>query len=166
MRPLLALLAVLVGGSCGRGNQHRVVPPPVDPSVMLLPFEAKTDRGVRWYRDGSGDLPFTIHDTDTNEIPNKLIRHFDLKRWHQRPTDKSGHPTSFQEGWVRFSGGGLVQFDDQGRVIQNESLTWHGEWRDDAGNVIAYHLSAGRRPGSFRGNVVGYATYTPNQLLH
>lgn len=164
-RLLLALLAVLVGSSCGRGNPPRVaVPPPVDQSVMLLPVEAKTDRGLQWHRDGSGDLPFSIDDADPDELTNQLIRHFELQGWRQRLTGKSGQPTSFQEGWVHFSGGGVVPVDDQGRVIRNESLTWHGEWQDDAGNVIAYHLSASRRPGSPRGNALGYATYTPSQV--
>ena len=102
-RLLLVLLAVLVGSSCGTGNQPRVaVPPPVDQSAMLLPVGAKTDRGLQWYRDGSGDLPFTIDDADPDELTNQLIRHFELQGWQQRPTGRSARPTSFQEGWVHF----------------------------------------------------------------
>jgi len=63
--------------------------------------------------------------------------------------------------WESFHEGGIIQLDEKGRTVSNEPRSWHGEWQDPHGNMVAYHLNAGGKTNMKRRHVVGYATYTP-----
>ena len=149
-----AMAVVLMGGSCAS--------PPQGAGLLWLPPGAATDRGAQDYKDGSSDLPFTLGNVQPEEFSTQLAAHFAGRGWHSRVPRLDVYPPSTSTGWRPFPGGGLILTDAHGQPLPPyESLQWHGEWEDEHGNVISYHLTASRPVGAVSYSILGYGTYAP-----
>jgi hypothetical protein len=151
----LVVLTLLATLSCGKRER------PLDPTLLWAPPHAKITLAPHLNRgDGACELGFTLVDVEREELTRQLLQHFEQSQFRQRSTlRKNGYPTSFGEGWQRVLGGGVIPTDAQGRILTVEDREWHGEWQNEPGEVIAYHLSEGRY-NARHNSVLGYATYT------
>jgi hypothetical protein len=92
-------------------------------------------------RDPSGDggmIVFTRVDLEAGD----LMAHFQSHSWRPRSTQwlNPRLGTSFTTGW-RHQCACLVSLDDSGHIVSPRgSDEWTGEWENDDGDVIAYHL--------------------------
>jgi hypothetical protein len=129
--------------------------PPAE-EVLWIPAEAAVSAKPQAYPDGHRALSFDIETKDPEDLVARLIRHFDERGWRQRGTIEGAGPTSFERGWEEFLGGGVVW-----PGATQPTRHWHGEWEDERGNVIAYHLRASSGSRGDRSSITCYATYTP-----
>jgi hypothetical protein len=151
----LVVLTLLATSSCGKGER------PLDPTLLWVPPHAKIMWAPHMARgDCSCELGFTLVDVDREELTQQLIQHFEKIGWRQRSANhRTGHPTSFREGWEAFREGGVITLDTQGRILDPGSHFWHGEWENERGEVIVYDLDEARDENARRG-MRGYAMYT------
>jgi hypothetical protein len=145
----LAIVALLLIAGCAR---------PVE-EALWIPSEAALSAQPQTYPNGYRALSFDIESKDPDDLVARLVRHFDERGWQQRSTmTEGGGPSSFERGWEEFFGGGVVW-----PGVTQPTRHWHGEWEDERGNVIAYHLRASPGGGGDRSSITCYATYTPKQ---
>ena len=112
--------------------------------------------GPQSYRDGSADLVFELVDVVLEDVSEGFVRHFQFP-WRAQPLFRGWT-------WEVVRGGGVVPVDSQGRPVKNEVHVWHGKWANDAGDVIAYDLTATTLENGGRSHVSGYARYlTPRK---
>lgn len=132
--------------------------------AFWIPSDATPLAKPQMYADGFRDLSFRVERKDPEEFVKRLVSHFEQRGWRQRSrTTEGGGPTSFDRSWQEFPGGGVVPVDAAGKPIKLETRYWHGEWEDERGDRIAYHLTASRETGAERSSIFGYATYAPTR---
>ena len=111
------------------------------------------------YIDGSAAVVFSI-DSDQDELSTLLTQHFATAGWQQRQTQYLNPQlvTSFATGW-QTHGGGLLPGPFDSIETYQPYRRWHGEWTDDQGNIVEYHIGGqGRR-------LQGVGGYIPRQVV-
>ena len=116
------------------------------------------------YADGSSDVVFTVSISDPNHLDgfaNTLSQHFEQAGWRPRSHQESNPrlATSFSSGWQN-AAGGIAEPNGPTAVYQ-----WLGEWEDQAGDVIHYHLLASYYSEHRGDEVRGDGAYVPVQIV-
>ena len=154
----VAIVLVVAGTSCSSSHEGA--------RLLWLPPGAATDRGAQDHKDGSGDLRFTLANAQTEAFSEQLSGYYASHGWHSRLPRLNMYPSSSFTGWQSSTGGGIIPTDADGHPLPpHESLNWHGEWTDEHGDVIAYHLTATRPVGAASYVINGYGTYAPRSLV-
>jgi hypothetical protein len=113
------------------------------------------------YIDGSGAVVFNI-EGDCDAVAREIVRHFRQTEWQPRATQDLNPQiaTSFNTGCRSSHGGGIVPTDLNGRpVSQGPSMHWHGEWQNEAGDILNYSIGGSGR------QLRGYASYIPRVVV-
>jgi hypothetical protein len=127
---------------------------------LASPVLVRNGRSV--YIDGGGAVAFTLT-ADCADVARDITRHFEHTEWQPRSTQdlNPGMATSFNSGCEPQGGGGLViELDSNGHQIpRGPFLKWHGEWQNDAGDILSYSV------GGIGQELSGYADYLPRQVV-
>ena len=114
------------------------------------------------YIDGSGAVAFSLT-ADCVDVAKDISQYFERTEWQPRSTQdlNPGMATSFSSGCEPQGGGGLViELDSNGHQIPyGPYFKWHGEWQNDAGDILTYIV------GGTGQELSGYASYVPRHLV-
>ncbi len=133
--------------------------------VLWVPQDARIEIGPRSNKDGSTDVSFVMDDADPIQVERLLMAHFSETKWRMRrsPSSPGATPASPERGWVQ-GPRGVLPADADGRVVPGAtSLVWHGEWENENGDEIEFHLYTTLPPRATSGRLVGYAMLTRGQ---
>jgi hypothetical protein len=175
--PHLVVLVMISGTGCGAPSRHTSPGPAGGTSgasltssaladVLWLPSEAtlvddmckpvEIKNGRSIYVDGTAGVTFRIA-ADPEELSRGIVQHFAATTWRPRGTEylNPQDATSFERGWDVRYGGAIA-----GRTTPHEPYRqWHGEWEDERGNIVTYHL------GGIGHQLRGIASYLPRSVV-